>query len=515
MRPAEHLAKPKVEDSFEDYATSQNNPLNPPPAKSAAKSPPNPNLQRISQAGRQAISISYSVDEIKRAFTETFHGTDDNALQSYFESLENRDFKELLHMIHLMANECSPECAGFDQAADEIYLMSKKIESNSSGKIKEVLFQLSNTYLSLKYTNAAIFALKVFLKFNPNNNEAKHRLGFAYFQNKDYATAQKILEESKKSKGQDAWTILGTIYSYQGKYDTAIQACHEYFAGKTLGKNDFETLIIMTDCYMMMEKYELALTYAKKAQSLKSSHDPCVLGMFSALYYRMGKYELSLSFSLALMETQSDNASANLNMGSSYSKLNKHKKAVKYLKAGLEQMKSMKPIVHQARIQKNIKDNALNLMISLSLLGNFDEAYSTFIQYLYNNNASERPEEVSKEECLRLEEFAKLLFQNHNNIGAIDAYNRILQLDPGNTRILYYRALLCCSERDPNFQRLALEDYEALLKQNPNDVKVLYERGVFFLSNKKRSRSFGRFDKSPGIGPRKQKNPNTSRDCTH
>jgi len=220
----------------------------------------------------------------------------------------------------------------------------------------------------LNFYEEMITIYKQELSNNPNSKELKDKLGFAYFQNKEFLKALDIYKELAKSDknyndkiiqcyiklnrpNKITSIFLKRVDSSKDKYKTAKRYADEMFS---LGysaeaikfyeialkqKSNYYILLQLAYSYSNSSKYDKAIIYFKKALKLKPDSIDAINALCIAYYFK-GDKKSALEIAEKIRKGKLSSIYEYSTLSYVYEKLNMFKKAEKYTKEMVKKFKS-------------------------------------------------------------------------------------------------------------------------------------------------------------------------------
>lgn len=152
-------------------------------------------------------------------------------------------------------------------------------------------FTLGQSYLSSGNTQQAFIKFHEALKYDPNNKEVYHALGYINMRLGEYAEAEKnVLKAVDIDSGySEAWNTLCTLYHmYMEKYDDAAKAC-ETALENNLYPTPEKSLYNLGRIYYKQRQYRKSLAYTEKAIKRLPSWFPAYYSQ-ALTYNALGQY---------------------------------------------------------------------------------------------------------------------------------------------------------------------------------------------------------------------------------
>lgn len=142
------------------------------------------------------------------------------------------------------------------------------------------------------------------LKLKPSSGEDYMNLGYAYFLKKDYANAEKMLNQAVDKGTDQALLKLGKVYAAQDQKEKAEECFNQYMKAHP---KDVDAITTLGDSAMSAGEYADAKTYFEKALSLGGEKkDQQIWKKYIAACEYAGEFEQALSEARAYLKQYAD-----------------------------------------------------------------------------------------------------------------------------------------------------------------------------------------------------------------
>jgi tetratricopeptide (TPR) repeat protein len=179
-------------------------------------------------------------------------------------------------------------------------------------------------------------------KINPQDKSVRINLFRAYYLNKDYTTAIKLINEYLKENPTEtrAWSTLGECYIEFGRLVDAQKA---FAKAIRFAPEDPEKYILLAEAYMDNKQFDESLRYLKIAQKMEPDNPDTYLDI-GEIYYWRGDYKNAEILKMKAMKMDPAYFSPYNEMGNLRFLQKRYNEAEKYHKASLDRF----PTYHDA-----------------------------------------------------------------------------------------------------------------------------------------------------------------------